>query len=140
VAPAFQRLATLPAGGVVEFPFPYVRSDFHNHTYAMFHSTYHWQPIVNGYTDLIPKDFDEIALPINAFPDDASFEIMKRHQVRYVVWRTDVYTGEPRRVITERLERFKQYLRPIVVDEQAWLYEITSWPPTAIETPGPAIR
>ena len=128
VPAAFQRLATLPAGGVVEFPFPYVRQDFHNHTWAMFHSTYHWQPIVNGYTDLIPQDFQEIALPINAFPDDASFAIMKRHQVRYVVWRTDVYKGETRRVISERLERYKPYLRPMVLDERAWLYEITSFP------------
>jgi hypothetical protein len=138
VAAAFQRLATLPRGGVVEFPFPYVRTDFHNHTWAMFHSTYHWQPIVNGYTDLIPKDFEDIALPINAFPDDASFEIMRRHQVRYVVWRMDVYKGEPRRVITERLDRYKQYLRPIVADEQAWLYEITSFPEAPSSTESPA--
>jgi hypothetical protein len=127
-AAAYRMLAVLPRGGVVEFPFPYVRSNFHNHTEAMYWSTYHWQPLVNGYSDLIPGNFEEIALPINAFPDPRSFEIVRARNARYVLWRTDYYKGAVREVIVKRLERYAAYLRPVIMDEQAWLFEIVDWP------------
>jgi len=136
VPKAYHLLAALPRGALVEFEFPYVRANFHNHTYAMFWSTYHWQPLVNGYTDLIPKDFEEIALPINAFPDPQSFEIMRKYQVRYVLWHTDAYKGATRDVVVDRLSRYEAYLRPIIKDERAWLFEIVGWPP-APNTPLP---
>ena len=107
----------------------------------MYYSTYHWQPIVNGYTDLIPKDFEEIALPINAFPNPPSFEIMKRFKVRYVLWHTDLYKGDVRTVVEERLSKYTAYLRPIVKDEQAWLFEIVDWPPAEPNSSiGPPVR
>ena len=84
---AYQLLATLPRGAVVEFPFPYQRQDFHNHAWSMLMSTYHWQPMVNGYSDFIPADFEQLALPINGFPNAESLAIMRAHDVRYVVIR-----------------------------------------------------
>lgn len=128
VSPAYRMLASLPRGVLVEFQFPYVSSNYHNHGTAMYWSTYHWQPMVNGYSDVIPPDFDRIALPINGFPDPESFAIMRERQVRYVLWHIDFYEGEPRAVIEARLERYKDSLRPLVRTSDTWLYEITKWP------------
>ncbi|MEO8484372.1 MAG: hypothetical protein ABI634_19350 [Acidobacteriota bacterium] len=125
---AYRTLATLPRGVFVEFQFPYVSSNYHNHATAMFWSTYHWQPMVNGYSDVIPPDFDAIALPINGFPDPASFAIMKERQVRYVLWHVDYYQGASRDVLLDRLARFTSNLRPIVQTQDTWLYEIVQWP------------
>jgi len=125
---AYQTLATLPRGVLVEFQFPYVSSNYHNHAQAMFWSTYHWQPLVNGYSDVIPPDFDAIALPINGFPDPASFAIMKDRHVRYVLWHVDYYQGAPRDVLLDRLARYDAYLRPLVKTPDTWLYEIVRWP------------
>lgn len=125
---AYRVLATLPRGVFVEFQFPYVSSNYHNHATAMFWSTYHWQPMVNGYSDVIPPDFDAIALPINGFPDPASFAIMKARQVRYVLWHVDYYEGASRTVLLDRLARYASNLRPIVKTRDTWLYEIVQWP------------
>jgi hypothetical protein len=128
LSPAYRRLAELPRGVLVEFQFPYVSSNFHNHAYPMFWSAYHWQKLVNGYSDLIPPDFYDIALPINGFPDEASFAIMKARDVKYVLWHVDYYKGKPLEVIQERLARYPDALRPIVKTPDVWLYEIVKWP------------
>jgi hypothetical protein len=127
----YHVLATLPRGGVVEFPFPYEQNDFHHHTRAMYNSTVDWMPRVNGYSDIVPSDFPEIATPINDFPELSAFPLMYRYRVRYVVWEL---AGYPRgTVVFDRLaSRFAAaapYLRPIVRDNDYWLYEIVRWPP-----------
>jgi hypothetical protein len=126
---AYQRLAELPRGVLLEFPFPYVSSNYHNHAPAMFWSTYHWQPLVNGYSDLIPPDFNDIALPINAFPNPESFRIARDRQVRYVLWHIDRYDEPSRAVLTQRFAGYEDQLRPLVRTTDTWLYEIVSWPP-----------
>ena len=125
---AYQRLAGLPRGVLLEFPFPYVSSNYHNHAPAMFWSTYHWQPLVNGYSDLIPPDFHAIALPINGFPSPESFAIARARQVRYVLWHIDRYDAASRAVLTQRLDGYIDHLRPIVRTQDTWLYEIARWP------------
>jgi hypothetical protein len=125
---AYQRLAELPRGVLLEFPFPYVSSNYHNHAPAMFWSTYHWQPLVNGYSDLIPPDFTDIALPINAFPNPESFRIARDRQVRYVLWHIDRYDEPSRAVLMQRLARYVDQLRPLARTPDTWLYEIVNWP------------
>jgi hypothetical protein len=128
VPPAYRALADLPRGVLVEFPFPYVSSNYHNHVPAMFWSTYHWQPLVNGYSDVIPPDFDEMSLPINAFPDPASFAIMKARDVRYVLWHMDKYEGRYRQILEDRIAQYPGFLRPLDQTSDAWLFEIVRWP------------
>ncbi|MFI5177889.1 MAG: hypothetical protein ACHQO8_04980 [Vicinamibacterales bacterium] len=125
---AFEMLAVLPPGPVVEFHFPYHSSDFHNHTHAMFNSTFNWQPLVNGYSDLTPPEFESLALAINDFPDAASFELMHKLQVRYVVFKLDDYRGEARDRLLARFPPYEAYMRRLTLDRNVWLYEITSWP------------
>jgi hypothetical protein len=125
---ADQRLAALPRGVLLEFPFPYVSSNYHNHAPAMFWSTYHWQPLVNGYSDLIPPDFHAIALPINGFPNPEAFAIARARNVRYVLWRIDRYDAASQAVLRERLARYPTELRPLLQSPDGWLFEIVSWP------------
>lgn len=124
----YQTLATLPKGNVVEYPFPYQSSDYHSHTKAMLWSTYHWQPLVNGYSDVVPKDFEEIAVPINAFPDADSFRIMERYGVKYVIWHINTYNPESFQRLAARFPPFEAYLKPIIKDRDTWLYEISGYP------------
>lgn len=125
---ADRRLQTLPRGVLLEFPFPYVSANYHNHAHAMFWSTYHWMPIVNGYSDLIPPDFNAIALPVNGFPDPEAFAIARARQVRYILWRIDRYDAASQAVLRQRLARYPTQLRPLVQSQDSWLYEIVSWP------------
>ena len=125
---AYRRLATLPRGGVVEFHFPYRQTDLFRHTRYMFDSMWHWQPLINGYSDFSPQDFREMAIPINGFPDPESFRILRAHQARYVVIHLDTYGDESRRTLLARFPPYVDYLRPIVQEDETWLFEIVKYP------------
>jgi hypothetical protein len=125
---AYQMLAELPRGPVVEYLFSYKTSDFHNQTHAMLNSTYHWQPLVNGYSDLTPAGFEEMAVPINDFPDPASFELLHKLGVRYIVFDMNDYQGEARDRLLARFPPYASNLRRLTADRDVWLYEIVSWP------------
>ena len=128
VPTAYQMLAQLPRGTVVDFHFAYRRDALYVHTRAMFWSMFHWQPLVNGYSDFIPADFHEIRIPINGFPDAESFRIMKARDVRYVVVNLGDYLPEQRAVLMARFPAYSEFLRPLVSTGDVWLYEIVSYP------------
>jgi hypothetical protein len=129
VLPAYTMLASLPRGPLVEFPYPYQRENYHNHAHAMLWSTYHWQPLVNGYSDLVPPDFDKNALSIAQFPDAASFDILRAYNVRYVLWNQDyIVPGFVHDTLVKRLDHYADYLKPLLRTENQWLYEIVRWP------------
>jgi hypothetical protein len=57
--------------------------------------------------------------------------------VRYLVWRTEYYSPRDLKTLAQRLERYREYLTPIVRTPESWLFEITRWPePAAPETGG----
>ncbi len=51
----------------------------------MFNSTWHWQPIVNGYSGFFPRTFIELAEQTAAFPDDRSIAYLKQRGVDLLV-------------------------------------------------------
>jgi hypothetical protein len=129
LSPIYRRLAMLPFGPVVELPYWYERSDFPRHAYYMLNSTAHWQPLINGYSDHIPQDFRDAALPLSGFPSPDSFKILEPLAARYVVVHLDLMDAQSREAIIERLDReYVNYLRPIEKDGDVWLYEIIGWP------------
>ena len=125
---AYRRLATLPRGGVVEYHFPYRSTDLFRHTRYMFDSIWHWQPLINGYSDYIPQDFRDMAIPINGFPDAESFKILRAHQAKYVVVHLDTYGEGSKQTLLARFPPFMEYLRPIVQEGDTWLFEIVRYP------------
>jgi hypothetical protein len=114
---------------VAEFPFYYRRVDFHRHALYMYYSTYHWRPLINGYTDYIPPDFREMVVPVSSFPNAESFAILKRLRVRYVIFHLDLYDHRAVVDLKARLEEYRDYVRPIRLEDPVWLFEIAAWPP-----------
>ncbi|MEW5982381.1 MAG: hypothetical protein AB1806_08420 [Acidobacteriota bacterium] len=126
---AYESLAKRPYGPVAEFPFFYRRVDYHRHAEYMFWSTYHWRPLVNGYTDYIPPDFREMTVPLSSFPNPESFKILQRLRVRYVLFHLDLYSHQTAAGVKARIAEYGEYLRPIRTEASVWLFEITGWPP-----------
>ncbi len=127
-AKAYRILATLPPGAVAEFPFFWRPIDFHRHTYYMRYSTFHWMPLVNGYSDYIPTDFQEIAVPVSYFPTLESFTILQRYHTRYAVFHSSFYHHRSLEQLKQRIEQYREYLRPVWTEGDVWLYEIVGWP------------
>jgi len=90
-------------------------------------STAHWQPLVNGYSDHIPQDFRDNALPLSGFPSRDSFAILEKIGARYAVFHLNMM--QDRAAVAARIENdYLGYLRPLEKDGDVWLYEIVSWP------------
>ena len=124
---AYQRLAQLPAGPVVEFPYFADRFDRHRHTEYMLASTRHWKPLVNGYSDHTPSDVIAEAPVLATFPSAEAWDVLRRHGTRYVVMHWDLYQpGETPHVAVRALVGGN--LRTIVEGPSASLFEITGWP------------
>lgn len=128
VEKAYRVLSTLPRGPVAEFPYFYERPTWPRHAYYMLKSTAHWQPLVNGYSDHIPAGFRETVVPLSSFPTRQSFAILKGVDTRYVVFHLSLYSQRSRELLLERLKSYEAFLRPIVREEDVWLFEIVTWP------------
>ncbi len=131
VAPAYESLRRRPVAPVAEFPFFYLRMDLPRHAYYMLNSTYHWRPLVNGYSDFIPPEFRDMVIPVSSFPNPESFNILKQYRVRYVIFHLNLYSRAARGELEKRLDTYLEYLRPLRKEDPAWLYEIVAWPPPA---------
>ena len=121
---AYQALARLPAGPVAEFPYFNDRIDYPRHSYYMVGSTTHWHPLVNGYSDLIPRDFRDEVDDLAAFPSRRALEILDQHQTRYVLLHRRLYNDEDWAAVVSRLDGFHAHLTPIFWDADGWLFEI----------------
>jgi hypothetical protein len=128
VNPAYRLLARLPRAPVAEFPFFYRRSDFPQHAQYMLSSTYHWQPLINGYSDHIPEDFRNIVVTLSSFPSMDAFKILKERRVRYVLFHPKGYDHRLLARLSDRLDAYQPYLRLLSRDDEVWLYEIVEWP------------
>jgi hypothetical protein len=125
---AYQLLARLPRGPVAEFPFFYERPDFPRHARYMLNSTYHWQPLINGYSDHIPGDFRQLVRPVSSFPSREAFRLLRERRARYVLVHWNYYDRRSRERMVQRLDTYRDFLRPLHKDDEVWLFTITRWP------------
>ncbi len=124
---SYSVLAKLPRGPVAEFPFYGERMTFPLHAQYLVFSTAHWMPLVNGYSDVIPRDFREAAPRLSSFPSTDAFAVLARRHVRYITIHWDQYAGRAAE-IRSRLEPFARHLRELASDPQMTLYEVVSYP------------
>ena len=85
-AEVYRWLADQPRSVVAEVPL--ARADqLHSISDGlyMFNSTWHWQPIVNGYSGFFPRTFIELAEQTASFPDDRSIAYLKQRGVDLIV-------------------------------------------------------
>lgn len=128
VSGVYRYLATARLGPVLELPFYYERIDFARHARYMSASGWHWQPLINGYSDHIPSDFRDLAPLLHGFPSGDSFLLLRARQARYVVIHRDLYGHRDRARLMERLVAYAPYLTLRLTDGDVDLYEITAWP------------
>ena len=85
-APApYRFLSTLPRGVVAEIPFADPGRLPGDDPYYTYGSTYHFFPLVNGYSGVYPKSYLARAARMQRFPDATSIEQLRRDGVTYVI-------------------------------------------------------
>jgi hypothetical protein len=103
--PLYRWLAQLPRGVVAEFPmpFPYRLPGYESRYIYM--STFHWMPLLNGYSGYYPPNYLHRLTPLSRFPDENSIDWLRTAGVRYVIVHSGGYSSEERTLIIEALVR-----------------------------------
>jgi hypothetical protein len=124
---AYYVLAGLPHGAVLELPV-YSRRFAFLRTQYMLSSTVHWMPLVDGYSDYTPRDFYDNMEALGAFPNREALAILEHDHVRYALVHVNLYEGDGRRDLRERLREFDRHLIRRYGDDWIELYEIVGFP------------
>lgn len=101
--PLYAWLAKQPRGVVAEFPMalhPGV-SDYESRYAYM--STFHWMPLLNGYSGYRPQSYQRRLKKLGNFPDELSLNELRAAGVRYLIVHSGGYRPEDRAHIVERL-------------------------------------
>ena len=125
-APAYRVLATLPPGPVIELPFLSKDNELHGHAKYMLRSTTHWMPLINGYSDYIPPEFQERAQSLRGFPSRDAFRALQASPPRYAVFHPAWYRDPA--LLRRRMQQYASCLRPIHTTGSAELYEVLDCP------------
>lgn len=125
---AYKVLALSEPGPVVELPFFYRGNDRFRQTEYMLASAWHWRPLVNGYSDFIPRDFHIGGPILESFPSAEGFAWLRERGTRYVVFHLGLYDEAGRRQLEQRIATHSDSLHPKYVQETVHLYEIVAWP------------
>ena len=89
--PLYTWFASQPRGVVAEFPMPLPDTlPGHEPRYA-YMSTFHWMPLLNGYSGYYPPSYLSMLTGLRHFPDDAAIAVLRQRGARYVVVHTSLY-------------------------------------------------
>ena len=101
----YELLARLPPGIVVEFPVPKSNSPPHHDARFAYLSTFHWMPLLNGYSGFYPPSYFRRLVRLATFPDEASVASLRRENVKYIIVHDDGYpVGERVRIVENLLQ------------------------------------
>ncbi len=89
--PLSSWLASQPRGVVAEFPVPDPGSLPGQDARYAYYSTFHWMPLVNGYSGYYPASYIARLAALRNMPDEAAVQQLARDHVRYVIVHTSLY-------------------------------------------------
>jgi hypothetical protein len=103
--PLYTWLARQPAGVVAEFPMPLARKMNlpGEEPRYLYMSTFHWKPLLNGYSGYYPPQYLRRLASLAAFPDEHSINTLREAGVRYVIVHKDAYSADEHRRIVYAL-------------------------------------
>lgn len=118
-------LGQVPRGAVAEFPF-FRRPDLDRETTYMLQSTWHWQPMLNGYSDFVPDAVSADVQLLETFPAEAALRVLRERQARYVMVNWMLYSEPERTHLRDAISALPATLHPLLNDNEASLFEFST--------------
>ena len=116
--PLYRVLARLPPGIVIEFPTPKPGTPPYHDPRFTYLSTFHWKPLLNGYSGFYPPSYLRRLVRLADFPDEASVASLRRENVTYVIVHEDGYRAGEYAQVLEHLLRLG--LTPVAEGPDGW--------------------
>ena len=120
----YRHLAILPRAPVAEFPFYQGADERHRQTEYMLMSTFHWQPLLNGYSDHFPDDYMTAKPVLTTFPSQEAVALLQERGVRWVVVHFNRYPVDYARQLRPLMRTMAKQLRVVIDDTEVGLYEV----------------
>ena len=123
----YRLLSSQPKGVLAEFPVPRSESLPGPDAGYAYMSTFHWFPIVNGYSGIYPQSYLARLDRLVDFPDETALAQLRQDRVRYVIVHEAGYDAETLnqlRVLIERTGSFAELGSFADGNGQAWLYRL----------------
>lgn len=118
---------------VVELPIPLPDNSVRQarfHSEYMIHGSAHWQPMVNGYSSLVPPQHEKLFAELHEFPTEAGLAHLETLGVNYVIVHTEMYQPDRWAEKERDLAKFGDRLRLLRVEGEGRAYQIaTPLPP-----------
>lgn len=109
---------------VLELPM----GDIYNDVKYVYFSTYHWKPLVNGYSGYFPPAYDFLVKSgMKDFPDDLSVGILRELNVRHLIIHSGNYGQARWESIKAGLKNYEPALKPLKEFGEAYVYENMAW-------------
>lgn len=112
---------------VVELPIPLPDNSVRQarfHSEYMIHGAAHWQPMVNGYSSLVPPLHLKLYEELHEFPTESGLAELERMGVNYVVVHTDMYQPDRWAEKEKALAAFPDRIRLLRVAGEGRAYAI----------------
>lgn len=95
VSEAHRYLASQPPGSaVIELPLPTPDGLWLYETTYQVRSIHHWQPLVNGYSAFVPRDYVRTLEAMKTFPSTESIRRLQQLRVKFVLLNRSYYKDE----------------------------------------------
>jgi hypothetical protein len=92
--PIYRLVASEPRGIVAEFPMPLPQQLPGPDAFYAYMSTFHWNPLINGYSGFFPLSYLHRLEQLREFPDARSIETLRQTGVTYVIVHLSFYEPE----------------------------------------------
>jgi hypothetical protein len=89
----YRVLAQQPRGPVAEFPVWRREPPGRDAEYE-YMSTFHWMPLMNGYSGMYPASYLNAIARLRSFPQRTAIDALRRAGIRYVIVHGSSYTPE----------------------------------------------
>ena len=99
----YSWLSQQPPGIVAEFPMPTSANLPGPDAVYSYMSTFHWKPLLNGYSGYYPRSYLERLDSLEKFPESQAIERLRDEDVTYVIVHADTYSSAEFESIVEAL-------------------------------------
>ena len=103
--PVYQWLAQQPAGVVAEMPLPPPGGDPFHDAEFQYLSTFHWHPLINGYSGSETDVYNALLRNVTDFPSDRSLSALRGAGVNFLILHERHYGRERYAALTAALDR-----------------------------------